>query len=58
MPKIWKMVSAVLPKSVTAKVNIVGKDYHTILQEDLPPDTLAWIASSHAQLIRAPHSPA
>ena len=55
MPKLWGIVSMVLPKSVTAKVLILGKDYEKLLQEDLTPEALAWVASTHQQLIRAPH---
>ncbi|KAL1521350.1 hypothetical protein AB1Y20_021017 [Prymnesium parvum] len=56
MPKLWGLVSVVLPKSVTAKVLILGKNYHSVLQEDLTPEALAWVESTHAQLIRAPHA--
>jgi len=55
MPKLWRIVSVVLPKSVTDKVLILGKDYQKVLREDLTPEALAWVESTHAQLIRAPH---
>lgn len=54
--KIWAMVSPVLPKTVTDKVLILGKDYESVLREDLTPEALRWVQSTHAQLIRAPHA--
>ena len=52
---LWGMFSKVLPASVSAKVNILGKDYERVLQEDLTPEALAWVKSSHAALVHAPH---
>ena len=52
---LWGMFSKVLPASVNAKVNILGKDYERVLQEDLTPEALAWVKSSHAALVHAPH---
>ena len=46
-----------LPNSVKAKVRILGNDYYKELQEDLSEEALAWVESSNADLIRAPHPP-
>ena len=56
MPKLWAIVSAVLPKSVTAKVAILGTDYVKVLEQDLTPEALTWVESADSQLIRAPHA--
>ena len=55
LPKLWRLVSAVLPQSVTAKVDILGTDYQHVLQKDLTPEALAWVETSGPQLCRAPH---
>ena len=58
LPRVWRMVSHVLPQSVKAKVKILGVDYYKELAEDLTDECLAWIECSDADLIRAPHPPA
>ena len=35
LPRMWRMISHVLPNSVKAKVRILGNDYYKELQEDL-----------------------
>ena len=57
LPRMWRMISHVLPNSVKAKVRILGNDYYKELQEDLSEEALAWVESSNADLIRAPHPP-
>lgn len=52
---LWGIFSKVLPASVNSKVNILGKDYERVLQEDLTPEALAWVKSSQAALMHAPH---
>jgi len=57
LPRMWGMISHVLPNSVKAKVKILGADYYAELAEDLSDETLAWIECSNEDLIRAPHAP-
>jgi len=57
LPPFWRMVSSVLPKSVTAKVNILGTDYYKTLTEELGEEALAWIEANNYDLARAPHKP-
>jgi len=52
---LWSSVSGVLPKSVKAKVKILGPDFYNELQEDLGEDALAWCVASNEDLARAPH---
>ena len=54
LPRIWRMVSYVLPQSVKAKVKILGNDYYAELQEDLGDEALAWCECSPEDLVRAP----
>jgi len=58
LPPFWRMISGVLPKSVTAKVNILGTDYYKVLSEDLGEEALAWVSATNEDLGRAPHEPA
>ena len=39
------------------QVRIIGNDYYNELAEDLGEEALAWVESSNADLIRAPHPP-
>ena len=57
LPRMWRMISHVLPTSVKAKVKILDHDYYKELAEDLSDESLAWIECSNADLIRAPHPP-
>jgi len=57
LPRVWRIISTVLPQSVKAKVRILGNDYYNELKEDLTDETLAWVDSSGEDLIRAPHPP-
>jgi len=57
LPRVWRMISHVLPQSVKAKVKILGSDYYSELAEDLDEECLAWIECSNADLVRAPHPP-
>lgn len=50
------LMSALSPTHCIEQVLILGTDYHSTLQEDLTPEALAWVQSTHAQLIRAPHA--
>ncbi len=38
-------------------MKILGSNFHEILREDLGEEALAWIESSNADLVRAPHPP-
>ena len=57
MPRMWRLISHVLPTSVKAKVKILDTDYYKELSEDLTDECLAWIECSNGDLIRAPHPP-
>ena len=54
LPRMWRMISHVLPNSVKAKVVFKGDDFWETLQEDLTEEALAWVRASHADLVRAP----
>lgn len=57
LPRMWRIISGVLPNSVKAKVRILGNDYYKELAEDLTDEALAWVDSSPSDLVRAPHPP-
>ena len=49
----WGIVSAVLPKSVKEKVNIMGSDYSKVLDSELTAEALFWVNAPDEELIRA-----
>uniref|UniRef100_A0A7S4BBG5 Uncharacterized protein n=1 Tax=Chrysotila carterae TaxID=13221 RepID=A0A7S4BBG5_CHRCT len=53
----WSLVSVALPKSVKAKVKMLGTDYEAELANDLTQEALSWVRSSNADLIHAPRRP-
>ena len=55
LPPVWRMVSAVLPESVRAKVKIFGGDWRDELRRDLSDEAFRWVGAPHEALIRAPH---
>jgi hypothetical protein len=54
LPRVWRMVSHVLPNSVKAKVKILGSDYYSELAEDLDEECLATCVDRVLQ--RGPHT--
>lgn len=54
LPRFWRLVAMVLPRSVKAKVVILGTDYHEVLSQDLGEEALAWVEASNFDLGRAP----